>query len=160
MYESTQIACDDNHNLYQLELLWKQRMTLPLWSLLPEDVFLKICKHVDGNFEVPEFAHLNNDMTNITYEKTIPYEVKEKPSITYQDLLALRSLPIAANNDTLTPTQIVETQRDDLNVKLEMCRLYREEHKDDFLPKLTNELEYELMKHMTHKRKDYINLFD
>jgi hypothetical protein len=147
-YYCTQTACEDNHNLYKLELLWKDRMTLPLWNLLPEHIFLKICKHVDSSFEEPTFEQIKyNDIPNITYEvqKFDDRWCNSVTPMTYEDLLMLRSLSLTTNTDTLRPTEIIKPLTEDLHTIYEQYRNNQEKMKDDFLPK-PEAKPYELMR--------------
>lgn len=152
-YVCSKAACDDNHNLYKLDLLWKERMTLPLWNLLPEDVLLKICKHVDSSFEAPNFDHLQyNSIANITYEVSKFQKIdasRQLPDMTYEDLLALRSMSLTTNNDTLRQTEIIKPLTEDLHTIYEQYRDNQEKMKDDFLPKPEGK-QYELMRLITY----------
>lgn len=160
-YVCSKTACDENFNLYKLDLLWKERMTLPLWNLLPEDVFLKICKHVDSSFEAPNFDHLKyENIDNISYkvQKFVDDKDNDTP-MTYEDLLALRSISLTTNADTLTPTEIIKPLKENLYTKYEQCRNHQEERKNDFLPKPENGMQYELMRKITYEDKYLFEIF-
>jgi hypothetical protein len=152
-YVCSKAACDDNHNLYKLDLLWKERMTLPLWNLLPEDVLLKICKHVDSSFEAPNFDHLKYEtIDNISYKVGKFQKIdanRQLPDITYEDLLALRSIPLETNTHTLIPTEIIKPLTEDLYTVFEQYHNNQEKTNDEFLPKPEKAMHYELIRKIT-----------
>jgi hypothetical protein len=146
-------TCEDNTNLYKLDLLWKERMTLPFWCLLTEDVFIKICKHVDDRFEVPSIRCMKYDyfqnIKDIEYEAPAPNNIHEREAMTYEELLALRSNHIPKNNDILSPsTNIIKPQCGDLQKTYETYVNYSEEIKKDMLP--TDEGEFHLLESIIH----------
>ena len=144
----TEKACVDNHNLHHLELLWKERMTIPLWNLLPEDVFLKICKHVDSDFHEPTFERLKyTDIEDITYEVQKFNDVDRRTPLTFEELLALRSISIPTNHDRITPTEIIKPLSEDLVTRFTDYLNYREEVK---VPDPNNTAPYELMRKITY----------
>jgi hypothetical protein len=161
LYVCSKTACDDNHNLYKLDLLWKERMTLPLWKLLPEDVFLKICKHVDSSFEAPNFDNLRyTKIDNISYEVKTFGDDRQPTSMTYEDMLEFRSIPLETNTQTLSPTEIIKPITEDLYTVFEQILHNKQEKmKDEFLPKPEKAMQYELMRKITSEDKYFQKIF-